>query len=1573
MLFLAVWIFIQLPPAQNWMAHYAASEFSERLKTKVEVRNVSFTLFNHVNLEGVYIEDLHHDTLLCAGEMSLNITDWFFWEKDIDIKYVGLKDAVIYPKRTTDSIWNYQFMLDYFASDDTTKTKEPVDATIKKIAIHLKHLDFENVIFESRDKYHGNTTVLQLGKLDLSANNIDFHNQLFDIAELHLKSPTYATSTYKGLWSYEDSVRWRQQIDASSSNGNFPANPANIQLHINKCAIENGLLELKSRTAKAPIQGEFNAKDITFANITGTFDDIHWNHDTITAKMDFSAKEREGLAIKRCKTDFTFHPQMMECSNLDLQLNESRLTNYYCMQFNSMDDFKDFETKVKLTSDFKNTIISTDDISFFAPNLKNKKQKIIVNGYVSGTLNDLFTKDIKLRTDGSDISGSLRVSGLPNADNMLIDFSTTGSTIQFNDVATWAPTINNFSNGLKQGLKAVRFKGSFKGFTNDFAVKGDIITNDGALRTDLKMKLGINKNIYDAAIITTDLHLGKLLGIADLGKINFDGTLTGQGFDVNTTKMQFNGNLNSTFYHNYNYRNIKIKGALNGTLLNAHLDANDPNLEGVLDAVIDLKAKKQSYITNGYLTKANFQPLHFAENDIKFTGMFDVNFSGKNVDDFLGYAKLRNAHLTNGDMPFKLDSLHIYSQINTEGKKELEIQTNEIDASVVGKFNIADLSNSFQYFFSNYYPAIINKPKLITKNQDFIFAINTKEIEAFLKLFNNKIEGLSNSNIIGTINTNDDQLMINASIPYFKYENFQLDNANIIGNGSLHKLDILGTVSTFRFSDSLSFYNAKLNVATENDISQLKITTNSDGQLGEAEIDATVITGNERLKLRFNPSTFILNNRKWAISQDGEVILKNNKQFVIDNLSLKQGEQEINVFTMPSSETNSNDIHIDTKKINMGDILPYVLKSPRIEGIATGKFVISDAMGKSNISINSLQVNEFRLDGDSIGVMNLKGHFIAATGKGTFNVESPNKRYNFDGLIELDLHDSTGNQINAPMNFNHTRIDILNNYLGTLFDDIDGYASGKLLIKGKFNEPELVGDVHIDSVRIKVGYTKVAYFIDSGTINMREGYMGFGKMKLRDRYNNYGTLEGGFNHHFFKEMSFGLKVNSSRMELIHTTFKDNQTFYGNAIGKGSFELNGPVNNLIMKIGAEPTDSSHISITSTASRESGEADYIIFKKYGREQTPPKTNENNLYVEVDLKTNNKAQIDVILDAVNGDVIKAWGNGRLKIINDKNGMTMKGRYDIERGNYNYSFQSFIRKGFDLKGDGNNYIEWATGDPMGATLNIDAIYPAKNVRFSDLNGSSNRFSLTKSTANYKGDINVIAALRGKLAKPDIGFKLDFPAGSTIKNDPSATIIIDGINNNQDRSELLKQVTYLIIFNQFAPYGEGKGSRNPTADLAVNTVSELLSREMGKILSNVLYQITGDRSIQVDFSTSVYNSADLSNGNVNATNGYDRTRLNFKIGKSFANNRIIINVGSDFDFSVRNSAVNTFQFLPDISVEFILSANRKLRAILFKKDNLELGTRQNRAGASISFRQDLEKLFGKNTDTIKITGASSN
>ena len=56
----------------------ATSRLSKTLGAEVSVKNVSFSFFNRLNLEGTLVRDKQKDTILYAGQVKVRITDWFF-------------------------------------------------------------------------------------------------------------------------------------------------------------------------------------------------------------------------------------------------------------------------------------------------------------------------------------------------------------------------------------------------------------------------------------------------------------------------------------------------------------------------------------------------------------------------------------------------------------------------------------------------------------------------------------------------------------------------------------------------------------------------------------------------------------------------------------------------------------------------------------------------------------------------------------------------------------------------------------------------------------------------------------------------------------------------------------------------------------------------------------------------------------------------------------------------------------------------------------------------------------------------------------------------------------------------------------------------------------------------------------------------------------------------------------------------------------------------------------------------------------------------------------------------------
>lgn len=1555
-LLLALWVLIQTPFFQNWLVASAAKRLSKSLKTTVRVDHVSFRLFNTLNLQGLYVADLKNDTLLTAGLMQVNITDWFFAKDSADLKYIKLTDVNANLYRN-DSIWNYKFIVDYFGSSSKK------DTTSTGISLHLKVVDLERIHIRQSDRWRGKYLVAGVRKLHLEANQISLKKSIFDVASLVVEEPEYREFKKSGLWSAADSLAYWAPKKAAALADTTPKeiNPKGTLFLIRSLVINNGKLEFYNRQKVPSEKGVFDSRDIIISGLTGSLKNVSLVEDTLLAEINLKASERSGVELKRLKTRLRVDPHIIELADLDLQVNQSRIGSYYAMHFNALEDMDEFIDSVKIVAKIRNSRISMQDIGFFSPLLRTKNQVVDLSGDAIGTVSKFYLTNLDLLAGQSRLRGDYSMIGLTDMEKTIINFRTDGSQIALNDVAVWSPQLLSLRNTPVGTLGTITYRGNFSGTIYDFIAKGKLETAVGSMNADFKLKLNGAAKGYSGIITNAKFNGGKLLGVPDLGMVEFNGTVASNGFGT-SNPLKLAGDISKGEYAGYTYKNIAANGVFNNNKLNAALKLDDENLAGNIETVLDFNENTRSYNGRGNVQTADLRALGFMKDSLRFSGEFDVDFKGKTIDNFLGYARFYNARIIAGQRPLSFDSLLLQSEIDTAGIKTLSLHTNEADVLVKGKFNISNLGNGFQYFFSRYYPAFIKAPKSLVANQDLSFNIITRQVEPYLAFINKKLHGLNDAKIDGSLNTNSRELLITNDIPFVAYDNLRFTNTYVKGIGNADKLNLLGSIENFSINDSINFPNAVLRINTNQDTTHVMINTSTAGPLGDAKVDALVYSKPNGFEAFFNESSFIINNKKWTINSNGNIAL-NSGNLTSAGLVLQQGEQSIKVVTQPSGEGNWNDIHLDISNLIMGDLLPYLVKEPRMEGLASGTVVIGDPMGAMHASSN-LTVKEFRFNDDSVGTVTLNTAYQNRTKKLVAQIESANKDYDFSGKINVDLNDSAREQINTVIPIRNMRINVLEKYLSTVFDELDGFATGSISVRGKLKSPSLVGTVKLRDGLFKVAYTKCVYRVDSAVLQLGDNYIDFGKLNLRDEKDRAGVVEGRFYHRFFDSLSFDLKMRTEGMLVLNNSGKDNELFYGKAVAKATFDLTGPLSNMNIRMSATPTDSSHIYISNKTTRETGNADFIVFKTYGTEMQPqidPKL--TNFHMDIDLNANPLANVDVILDEATGDVIKAIGNGNLKIhAGTVDETTMRGRYVIQSGSYNYSFQTLIRKPFTLSGEDDNYIEW-TGDPVNANLNINARYVASKVSMSTLVGSSsNNTVLDASARNAQGDVNVIAKIKGPLSAPIIDFEIELVNGSALSSNLSAKDLIARINN--DASERLRQVTYLIVFKSFAPYKEGSSLRNPGTDLAVNTVSDIVSREMAKILTSVIQQITGDQSLNIDFSTNFYNSSDLIGG-IASNAQYDRVNVGVKLNKAYFNNRIVVNVGSDFDLSVRNTAANGFQFLPDISIEFILTSDRRLRAILFKRDNLDIGGRRNRAGASLSYRKDFDKLVGRNEEDV--------
>ncbi|MBS1562981.1 MAG: hypothetical protein JST39_01275, partial [Bacteroidetes bacterium] len=235
---MSVFLLIQTTPVQNWLVGKATKRLSKALKTTVSIRHVNFSLFNKMQLEGTFVGDRNKDTLLYAGAVNVRITDWFFLKDAAELKYIGLEDATIKLQRT-DSIWNYQFLADYF-SDTTTSTEKK-----KGISLDLKKMELSNIRLLKRDGWRGEDMALYLRALDLDAKEVNFDKKLLDVNSLTITEPVFSITNYKGRRPFVPIHKPRSPSDTA-----LFWNPGGWKLTAANFDIKDGTFKTDSRNGR---------------------------------------------------------------------------------------------------------------------------------------------------------------------------------------------------------------------------------------------------------------------------------------------------------------------------------------------------------------------------------------------------------------------------------------------------------------------------------------------------------------------------------------------------------------------------------------------------------------------------------------------------------------------------------------------------------------------------------------------------------------------------------------------------------------------------------------------------------------------------------------------------------------------------------------------------------------------------------------------------------------------------------------------------------------------------------------------------------------------------------------------------------------------------------------------------------------------------------------------------------------------------------------------------------------------------------------------------------------------------
>lgn len=1540
-------LLINYTPIQNLLARKAANILSEKIKTKVTIEHVHIDFLNHFLLQGIYIEDQAHDTLLYAGEIQVRITDWFLFKDKPVLHYIALKNSFVHMYRTTISnSWNYDFIADAFS------TGKKSTGNSKSIEFDLKKIELENVRFHMDDKWIGQDLDFDIGNFAINSKGLDFNKKLLDISNIDVKNADISVSIYKG-------GKPHVKHHAADTFDTTPFNPEKWGALAKTITLEDCTFHLTMDTL-VPIPGEFDQNHLLIKNINVAISNASIVGDTIHGHVDhLTAQDRCGIAIKDMHSKVTVSPVASICEDLYLETNYSKVQNYYAMRYKHFPDFTSYIDSVVMEGHLKNAVIDDRDITYFAPQLKKLPNIIFhVSGDGKGTVANLGAQHLDISDGNTALKGSITMKGLPDIYKTYITYSDGELFTTGEGVLHYVPQLRNSPDVALEKITYAYFNGKYEGYIENFAVNGALKTNLGTVTANIKMNIpGFSSNnaVYTGLVMTDNLQIGTFIKQPLVGSITLNEKISGSSFDPDKLQMNIDGFIQEFTINEYPYHNITTKGILAKKQFTGKLLVDDPNLALEFDGGFDYSNKNINVNATAHLLGSNFKNLKLTTDMITASADFDLQCTGSNIDNFSGSAKLFNIDMRRNMHRLALDSIYLKS-IGDSANRRLTIQSNDIVAEIKGNYQISKLPASVQYYLSKYLPNYINTPTKYAPDQNMVFSVSTYKTDSILAVAYPFIRGFDSSTFTGSLNTSAQKLTLNASVPYGSIGNFHMSNISITGQGNLNLIALNANIDNVSVGDS--FLNGSLSITTTigNDSVAFNIATTTPDTSSSITLNGQIIARKDSLFLSLLPSQFYLNQAKWDIA-GGSKVVYSNKYLLVQGFNLSSGLQKITAGTQ--LQNNDQSLVISTENLDLGQLGSWAgLAAYQPDGRVNGTIKIDKIFGDLYVNAN-IKATDVQLGTDTVGTINIIGYYDGA--KKLVNLDPQTGIFKNDASVtargNISFDTATQQKLDGVVQFNDAPVVWAAPFLIGIMSHLSGTLNGSVDINGNTLSPDIKGTILLANAGLKVDYIGCNYSIPNASININNRVINFGKVQILDRYKNTATLSGYFSHNLFKGMQMHLAVKSDKIEAVNLTQNDNNVFYGNLVaGVDSFTIRGPFNDVSLNIyNASAKGKSKLFIPLSSSTDVGNYSYVSFKTYGKNQEKAvKRTKNKISIYIDASMNNLAEMHIVLDPSSGDEIMAKGSGRLQLeIPSSNDIRINGVYTIDNGDYKYTYKKLrITREFKLQPEGRINFN---GPFSETTVNVDGIFRTK-ARLIDILTDADQAAVTgndKYEAQTPQWVDVILHMKGKLIKPELTFDLDLE-DNTHSQGTLAYRELMLINN--DPMQKLTEVGGLLLFSAFvSPDGIGSSA---VATGALNNLSQVISSTTSTGLTKLINKVTGDKQLNVAVKYTNYSYSDPTTASLGTVN---RQQFNFGVSKNFLNDRLIVEVGSTSDWgqAAAQSSTTNFNLTGDFRIQYQIAENSGMRLSVFRTSDYDVTLDRDieRTGAGIGWRKSFDNF----------------
>ena len=1223
-LFLLLVIALQIPMVQNFAKDQAISFLQTKINTKVSLGRIEIGLPKNIILEEVYFEDQQKDTLLYGKKIVANISLFKLLSNELEINSVNLNGITANVSKTKEGIFNFDYILDAFASKEPPKKDEkPMVISVSKIV-----LDDIKVVFD--DAVSKNDFSVKLKHFDTKVKKFDLDNLSFDVPKIKIDglklqlNQGIAEATSKSTKAIKEEVNNRpfsisnEHTALTDIDVTYKQENSKFDTRIKLKELKVDFKEIDLRHQKIKIK-KFYLNETEGTVFLGKNEQQNIANQK-EENTEGTSWEIEAEQIKLTKVDFKFDDESRKKSLKGIDYSHLDLTNLNL----DADNLKYTST---LSSGKLNSFSVKDKSGLIVEDLKTDFYYSTTVAY----LKNLYFKTPKTEIKDELIANYTNIKTLgKDLDQLSVKASLKNSKVAVSDILFFVPELENTKPFRSNKNAILKIDGLVYGKLNDLNIPNLEVSGIGTTYASIS---GTVKGLPRAENAFYDITIKNIKTTAkDIYSLVPNGTIpnTIQLPTQIATKGKFKGKISDfdvNLLVNSSMGNAKVEGNFDQTIKDkekynakAWLDEFDLGALlknkslGKLSVQADVKGyglnpKTANATINSTITKAEFNK--YAYQDITVSGKLENGVYEAKIDS--NDENLKFNLVSNGGFEGKYPSLKLRLNLDIADLRKLNLHAGylKLKGDVDADFDQLDLDNlNGKLSISNTLVVLENEQfPLDTLN---LIAINTPEKNSFKlesQFTNVELDGkfkisqlqdaLLNSisnyydlNVTKTAKTEPQQLdfkiqlkdepLIKKLVPGLKnmsgilFEGkYNSENDTLQVNGLIPKIDYNGNIITNAVLKIEKKENALVYSFIVDDLKNTSFQlpyTNFSGKVEDNTIDYVL-----QLKDIKDVERYLLAGTLKTVNGNSEIAFINDnlklnyeKWTIADNNIIKMGANGIyiNDFLLTNG-ANEFAVNSENEKPNAPinvDFKDFNLST--LTNIVASDFEVG---GKIN---GSTQITNLKTSPIFVADLAIENFAIKQDTVGNLKIKIDNKTasiYNasvaitgYDNLVNLDGNYQVGSGTFdlklAIEKFNMKSIQAFT--FGNLTEST-GFLNGNLAITGTASQPDILGIINFNEVGFGVKTLNTKFKLPSDKIEFRNKQIVFKSFKLQDENNNDLVLDGVINSADFSNLGLDLSLVANNFNPIRSTEKDNDLFYGELYLDNDIRIKGTLNSPVI--------------------------------------------------------------------------------------------------------------------------------------------------------------------------------------------------------------------------------------------------------------------------------------------------------------------------------------------------------------------------------------------------------------------------